>query len=249
MTEQKVDMEFVQGSWESPSALAVYEEAGLKAILLDAERLLCLKYFSFEDCILDIGCGAGRTTFGLYRLGYENIRGVDLSSGMIDRALALADVHGYPITFERGNAVSLGYANDRFDGALFFAQALMCIPGYNQRLNALKQVRRILRPGGHFIFTTHERHSSARWAEFWEEEEARWNEGRQDPRFFDFGDRIVELFGVSTFVHIPTRGDVIKMVQEAGLELVENLMRSEIETETDPESYVDSRMWVVRCPS
>ena len=78
-------MEFVQGVWESPAALSVYGEAGSRALLWHAERLLFVKCFSVGDRILDIGCGAGRTTFGLDRLRYEKVRAVDLSRGLIER--------------------------------------------------------------------------------------------------------------------------------------------------------------------
>ena len=103
---------------------------------------------AYEDRILDIGCGAGRTTIALYRLGYLKVQGVDLSNGMIEQAISLAEQAGYSLRFDVGDAISLEYGDETFGGALFSAQGLMCIPGGNNRLQALKQVKRVLRPGG-----------------------------------------------------------------------------------------------------
>ena len=44
--------------------------------LWESERLLMDKYVSRDGAVLDIGCGAGRTTFGLYGEGYRDINGI-----------------------------------------------------------------------------------------------------------------------------------------------------------------------------
>lgn len=250
MAEPKVDLEFVRETWEDPVHFSYYVDAVSKVGLWDSERLLVSRYFSKEDRILDIGCGAGRTTIALYRLGYLRVQGVDLSHGMIERANSIAERAGFPIPFEVGDAIGLQYADESFDGALFSAQGLMCIPGGNNRLQALWEVRRLLRPEGYFIFTTHERYAAHEFASFWEEEKARWEQGAQDDRLLDFGDRIVMDSETWTFLHIPTRDAVKKMVQESGLVVVEDAMRSELSPESDAMRWLpDCRMWVIQRPS
>ena len=248
MAEPKVDREFVRQTWEVPSHIADYVDAVSKVGLWDSERLLVSKHFSTEDRILDIGCGAGRTTIGLYGLGYVKVTGVDLSEGMIERAVSLAEQTGYPIPFDVGDAISLRYGDASFGGALFSAQGLMCIPGADNRLQALREVRRVLWPGGHFIFTTHDRPAIPEFATFWEEERVRWGEGTQDSRLLEFGDRIVMDSGTLTFLHIPTRDDVVQMIRESGLALIEDAMRSEVclDTEAARDFNSDCRMWVVQ---
>ena len=250
MAEEQVDMRFVRESWEVPGHISDYVEAVYKVGLLDSERLLVSRYFSKNDRILDIGCGAGRTTLGLYRLGYLNVQGVDLSGGMIERAKFMAKEAGCPIPFEVGDATDLQWGDRRLDAALFGGLGLMCIPGYDNRLQALNEVRRVLRPGGHFIFTTHDRDAVREFADFWEKEEASWDAGTQDGRLLEFGDRIIVDSGTPTFIHIPTREKVIEMVQRSGLVLVEDSMRSELSVETKAvrEFSVDCRMWVVQRP-
>ena len=248
MSETKVDREFVRGTWEVPSHLSDYVDAVSKVGLWDSERLLVAKYLSRDDRILDIGCGAGRTTIALYGLGYLKVRGVDLSEGMIERAVPLAERAGYPVPFEVGDATGLRYGDESFDGALFSAQGLMCIPGGDNRLQALHEVRRVLRPGGRFIFTAHDRHALPEFARFWEEESARWVGGTQDSRLLEFGDRIVMDSGTPTFLHIPTRDDVAKMIRESGLVVIEDSMRSEVCLDTEAARAFSSncRMWVVQ---
>ena len=90
MAESKIDTNFVRECWEDPSHLTDYVEAVDGVGLWDSERLVVSRYLSKEDRILDIGCGAGRTTIALYRLGYSKVRGVDLSRGMIEHATSFA---------------------------------------------------------------------------------------------------------------------------------------------------------------
>ena len=250
MEQSKVDMAFVRRSWEDPDHLADYVEAVDRVGLWDSERMLVSRYFSQDDQILDVGCGAGRTTITLYRLGYQRVRGVDLSEGMVQRAVSLAEQAGYPIPFEAGDATALRYGDESFDAALFSAQGFMCIPGGDRRLQALREVRRVRRPSGHFIFTTHDRYVSQEFASFWEEEKARWEKGTQDQRLLEFGDRIVVDSGTPTYIHIPVRDDVADMVREAGLVVVQDAMRSELclDTEAARQFSSDCRMWVVRQP-
>ncbi len=250
MAEPQVDTKFVRECWEDPSHLTDYVKAVDGVGLWESERLLVSKYLSKAERILDIGCGAGRATIALYRLGYLKVRGVDLSRGMIDHAISLADKGGYSIPFEVGDATILQYDSKSFDGALFTAQGFMCIPGADRRLRALRGIRRVLRPRGHLIFTTHERHAAPEFASFWEEEKARWENGTQDRRLLEFGDRIAKDSGVPTYIHIPARTEVAEMVAEAGLAVVEDAMRSDLGSEIDAVRWFSSecRMWVVRRP-
>ena len=251
MPETQVDKTFVRECWEDPRHLTDYVEAVDAVGLWDSERVLVSKYLSKEDRILDVGCGAGRATIGLYRLGFLKVQGVDLSRGMIDHAVSLADKGGYPIPFEVGDATDLQYDDRSFNVALFTAQGFMCIPGAYRRLKTLREIGRVLRPGGHLIFTTHERHAPPEFASFWEEETARWQNGTQDRRLLEFGDRIARDSGVPTYIHIPARKEVTQMVAAAGLVVVEDEMRSNLSSESDAVRWTssDCRMWVVQRPS
>jgi methionine--tRNA ligase beta chain len=50
-----------------------------------------------------------------------------------------------------------------------------------------KEALRILKPGGVFLFTTHDRDRAADYRSFWKAERKRWGEGRQKPGLIEFG--------------------------------------------------------------
>ena len=249
MNDQAVDDSYARGSWEDPDHARKYVDAVTTLGLWQSERLLIDRYVPQGGVILDIGCGAGRTTFGLYEAGYRRVTGYDLSDAMIAAARRIAAERGHPIRFDVGDAVAMPYDDASFHGALFSAQGFMRIPGRERRLQALRQVRRVLRPGGHFVFTTHDR-ASPRFVEFWRKERARWDRGEQDSRLLDFGDRIIPDAGILTYIHIPARAEVIRLIADAGLMLVENKLRSELalESEAIRNFSAECRMWVVRRP-
>ncbi len=114
--------------------------------------------------LLDIGCGYGRTTAPLAGLGYE-VTGIDVVERMIGTARTR-----YPhIDFRLMSATALDFPDDHFDYALFSFNGLDCILPEKERLNAMREVRRVLKPAGVFAFNSHNwlpyLLSPFRWAE------------------------------------------------------------------------------------
>ena len=130
MSNQHIDQSFVRGSWEDVDHASHYVEAVTTVGLWKSERLLIDRYLPPDGAVLDIGCGAGRTTFGLYEAGYRCLIGCDLSTTMIAAARRIAAERNLAIRFDVADATSMPYADARFDGALFSFQGLMCIPGW-----------------------------------------------------------------------------------------------------------------------
>jgi len=249
MHDHIANQPFVRGSWEDPDHALEYVDAVTTIGLWRSERLLIDRYLPRDGSILDIGCGAGRTTFGMYEAGYRRLTGFDLSTSMIAAARLIAAERDLAVRFDVADATSMPYDDATFDGALFSFQGLMCIPGGKRRLNVLREVRRVLRPDSHFVFTTHDR-NLPRWVDFWREERDRWDRGKQDPRLLEFGDRIIPDYDLPTYIHIPTRAEIARLVADAGLILVEGRLRSElaVESEAIRKSSAECRMWVVRRP-
>ena len=86
MTIRKVDTDFIRKSFTTEKTVSDYAKAVREIGLWESEKIMIKKYFNLESRILDIGCGAGRTTIGLYKLGYHLIEGLDLSEAMIAQA-------------------------------------------------------------------------------------------------------------------------------------------------------------------
>jgi ubiquinone/menaquinone biosynthesis C-methylase UbiE len=93
--------------------------------------------------ILDYGCGYGRTLAELSRANYRNVVGTDFSEAMLRRAR-----HEVPDSkLVRNNGSALPIKSESFDAVLLFA-VLTCIPIDNDQQVLLREVERVLRPGG-----------------------------------------------------------------------------------------------------
>jgi SAM-dependent methyltransferase len=111
---------------------------------------------------LDFGCGAGRSTRFLGRLGFEAV-GVDISRSMIEMATRL-DPDGTYLLVADGNLGAFEPAG--FD-LVFSAFAFDNIPGAEKRQALLRELRRLLSPRGRIILlgSTHDIYTHE-WASF-----------------------------------------------------------------------------------
>jgi SAM-dependent methyltransferase len=244
----KVDKQFALEAYSHAEAVRGYSRAVARVGLWNCERSILRRHLPADGRILDLGCGAGRTTFGLYDEGYRNILGVDFSPGMIRQARVHAERRRRKIPFRVGDACGLPFRARSFEGCLFSFNGLMTIPRLSRRIAALREVRRVLVPGGRFVFTTHERVDRASPRSFWREQRARWAAGRQDPQLHEYGDELVEELGRPTFVHVPDRREVLDCLAAAKLEWVEDRC-PDLARESDAvKSFIGSkcRFWIAR---
>jgi len=98
--------------------------------------------------ICDLGCGPGQIARYLQRRGVETL-GVDLSAKMVDEARRLNP----EIQFHQGNILSLPDADNSWGGIAAF-YCIIHIPR-EQIVNALKEMKRVLKPGGALLLTFH----------------------------------------------------------------------------------------------
>ena len=250
MNTRKVDTEFIRKSFITEKTVSDYTRAVKEIGLWKSEKMMIKKYFKPEDRILDIGCGAGRTTIGLYRLGYHFVEGLDLSEAMIVQARRITKELNYDIIFNVGDAACLNYDDENFEAALFSFNGIMQIPRRKNRIKVLKEIKRILKPEGFFLFTTHDRDSSKEYESFWQEEKRKWALHLEDKSLHEFGDRIVKMEERDIFIHLPTREEVISSLEEAGFILIEGVSRSELceESEEVKKFSTDCVFWLVQKP-
>lgn len=138
-----------RGAWTVPSRVSKYK--GLQGWIDDGERL-ALNSIADEvrgQPVLDIGVGAGRTTW-LVRLLTDDYIAVDYSPGMVEACRA-----AYPgIDVRQGDARDLSeFPSSRFKLVLFSYNGLDNLDRAG-RLSVYDEVRRVLRPDGIFAYST-----------------------------------------------------------------------------------------------
>ena len=133
--------------YSSPEVLVEYDRVGF----CPEEERLVTRYFSDRNAkILDIGCGLGRTTQPLADMGFEVI-GIDVSEAMINKARAKFPT----IDFRIGDACDLQFGDEAFEYALFSFNGIDHIHPERRRIRALREIHRVLKPGGLFLFSSH----------------------------------------------------------------------------------------------
>lgn len=137
--------------------------------------------------ILDVGVGGGRTVNAL-RAVSEDYLGVDYSQAMVDSCR-----RAYPgVRFEHADAREMSrFADGSFYLAVFSCNGIGMV-GHADRLAILREIRRVLVPGGAFLFSTHNLASSEATAGFqFPDLDPAWNPARMGLRMLRFAQRTV----------------------------------------------------------
>lgn len=104
------------------------------------------KYISSKTKILDIGCGAGRNSIYLAKQSFR-VTGTDFAENVIKKLNSQK-------TGAKFNVVDMSgkwpYQNSGFD-AVIDCNCTICIPNPG-RENAIKEVERVLKPKGYYLF-------------------------------------------------------------------------------------------------
>jgi len=69
------------------------------------------------------------------------------------------------------------------------------------------------------------RRISKEYESFWQEEKRKWALHLEDKSLHEFGDRVIKMEERDTFLHFPTREEVISSSEEAGFVLIEEILR------------------------
>lgn len=104
-----------------------------------------IKVIKKSDKILEIGCGAGSMTAHLHKKGF-NIIGTDLSKDLLNYAVKTHPKCNYILM----SGEKLDFKDDYFDVVMSF-DVIEHIPDVEQHF---KEVHRVLKKGGKYIFVT-----------------------------------------------------------------------------------------------
>ena len=130
------------------------------------ERYVFDRFLGPGGNLLDIGCGTGRTSF-LLADRFAEVHAFDIVSEMIEVARFRNEELGAGVNFFVADAKDIPVVSGRFDAALFSYNGIEGILDAAGRRKVLSEVRRALRPGGHFVFTTKSCFNLAYWKRFY----------------------------------------------------------------------------------
>jgi len=130
-------------SSESVAAYSFYN-------LLQEEEYVFQKYFNPGDTVLDLACGLGRTTLLLHEMGVC-VRGVDRSEVFIELAK-----RRFPyLDLRVGNYDSIDEEDASFTKIVIALNGIDYAIPEAQRVAALRECARVLKPRGILIFSSH----------------------------------------------------------------------------------------------
>lgn len=139
-----VDDRLSHGSRDYEALFATSEEA-----VATYERLLEIDLHGL-DTVVDIGCGIGRTTRALAARA-QKVVAIDVSPRMLQAAEeANADLGN--VTWMLGDGVSLKGVADHSADACFSHVVFQHIPDPRVTLGYVREIGRVLRPGGRAVF-------------------------------------------------------------------------------------------------
>lgn len=127
------------------------DSASRKPKTIDDTVSFCMRHINLKagDSVLDAGCGPG-----LYceRFAINGLRvtGFDISSNSLSYARDSALEKGLDIKYICGNYLDMDFENE-FD-AVFLIWWDFCVLDHEGRKKLLRNVKRALKPGGHFVF-------------------------------------------------------------------------------------------------
>lgn len=130
---------------------AVRRYVALRADGLFEQELRALErgFLDPDEPVLDLGCGAGRTTVALAERGYDVVA-LDRSAPMVRATATAADARCLV-----GDATRIPVPDGRFGTVLFSYNGIDDLYPEGERHAALGEINRVLADGGRFVFSAH----------------------------------------------------------------------------------------------
>ncbi len=145
MSGDKINKFYAQGIEANRLELDIFKLEGIRT------KEIIERYIEKPGLeVLDIGGGAGFYSFWLQEKGH-NVTLIDLSSENIELVRRYSEATGRKLKkFETGDAVDLNFSNEQFDLVLLLGP-LYHLTDRFERIKALKEAGRVLKPGGVLI--------------------------------------------------------------------------------------------------
>lgn len=134
------------GYWETPEPDDSIEEAAPRL----TDQVINRLGVTAGQRVLDAGCGIGEPAIRVAQQAGANIVGVTVSNEQVRRATELAEKSGVSdkVSFQFADAMNLPFDDNSFDAAYALESII-----HMDRVTALREFRRVVRPGGNIVFT------------------------------------------------------------------------------------------------
>jgi ubiquinone/menaquinone biosynthesis C-methylase UbiE len=192
------------GSEDAVAEFSVYR-------LYSEEMYLFPKYYKSGETLLDLACGLGRTTLLLHETGLV-VRGVDRSAVLIEvarRRLPYLDLC-------LGSYDHIEEPDASFTHVLISHNGIDYAFPVEQRVQALRECARVLKPGGTFIYSSHNL-KSLHWFSPYYRGRLWWKMRNTFNAFKDWAYVLED--GVYSFYASPDF--VVRQTEQVGLKLLE----------------------------
>ncbi|RCV53669.1 class I SAM-dependent methyltransferase [Marinitenerispora sediminis] len=165
--------------------------------------------------VLEVGCGAGQCGRWLRSQGVAEVVGIDVSHRQLLHSLRIDDAAGArPLDVVQADAQRLPFADAAFDAVCSAYGALPFVP---DAAAALREIARVLRPGGRLAFSVSH---PIRWC--FPDDPGEAGLTARDSYFDRRGYVEEDAGGAAVYVeHHHTVGDWVRAVAGAGLRLVD----------------------------
>jgi SAM-dependent methyltransferase len=115
------------------------------------EEYLIKKYLNPQLSVVEAGVNGGRILLKMQEMGFTSLAGFDYVPELIDRAIQRDPER--KIDFQVQNAIDLAYPDASFDQIVYLQQIICLIEKREDRLTAVRESYRILKPGGIGLFS------------------------------------------------------------------------------------------------
>lgn len=134
------------GYWDGPEDKSTIEEATNRFTDMLAERLRV----GPADRVLDVGCGIGKPGLQVASTTGAAILGISISAPQVEQANERARAAGVSdrVSFQHADAMDMPFEPESFDAALAFESII-----HMDRPTALREISRVLKPGGRLVLT------------------------------------------------------------------------------------------------
>ncbi len=199
---------------------AVAKEWDISRFSARANQIKIAKQIKNGNSVLDVGCGNG-VFYPVLADKSINYIGLDISKKLLAlaRKKALKKKGKAKVKFVKGSITKLPFKNNQFDWVCAFA-VLHHIPSEELRAQAVREIRRVLKPGGRSVVTV--------WNMFsvWAEKKFNINEQLKNiQEGLDSGDVIIPWKGtagkvIQRYMRAFTKNELSKLFKDAGFKKV-----------------------------